>query len=374
MNNEYQSKGPIAWAERGWLPDVLVRWGIRRLLKTRLEQELGDDCEDRHERQQRFLAAMQDSPVAIVPQKANEQHYEIPARFYELVLGKHRKYSGCFWPTGTRTLDDAEAAMLKLTCKRAELADGQDILELGCGWGSLTLWMAEHFPNSTITAVSNSTSQGAFIREQCRARGLSNVTVITADMNVFSPEGKFDRVVSVEMFEHMRNLGLLLERIASWLRDDGKLFVHIFTHTTCTYPFETTGRDDWMGTYFFSGGMMPSDHLLLYMQDSVRLDRHWCVNGQHYERTANAWLANMTDRKSEVFDVLQATYGPDEARRWYHRWRIFFMACAELWGYRNGNEWHVGHYLMSPRRSRAGEANRQTSSLSNQGDLSCASA
>ncbi len=353
MNNEYQSKGPIAWAERGWLPDVLVRWGIRRMLKTRLQQELGSDCEDRHERQQRFLASMQTNPVAIVPEKANEQHYEIPARFYELVLGTHRKYSSCHWPTGIRTLDDAEAAMLKLTCERAEITDGQDILELGCGWGSLTLWMARHFPNSSITAVSNSASQGAFIRQQCQQRGLGNVTVITADMNTFAPDGTFDRVVSVEMFEHMRNLSELLERIASWLRDDGKLFVHIFTHTSCTYPFETSGRDDWMGTYFFSGGMMPSDHLLLYMQDAVRLDRHWCVNGQHYEKTANAWLANITEREAEVLDVLRETYGSSEAKRWYHRWRIFFMACAELWGFKHGNEWRVGHYLMSPRKTRS---------------------
>ncbi len=351
MKSDYKSYGPTALAERGWIPEFLIRWGIRRLLSARLQKELGADCEERHESQQRFLESMHDSPVAIVPEKANEQHYEIPAAFFELVLGRHRKYSCCQWTDQTHSLDDAEAAMLSLTCERAELKDGQSILELGCGWGSLTLWMARQYPNARITAISNSASQGSFIRNQCEQSGFNNVRVMTADMNAFKPDGVFDRVISVEMFEHMRNLSALLRRIDGWLTEEGKLFVHIFTHQSCSYPFETTGKDDWMGRYFFSGGMMPSDHLLLYLQDTLKLDRHWCVNGKHYEKTANAWLNNMNSRRSEILPVLQQTYGVADAERWYHRWRMFFMACAELWGYRDGNEWRVGHYLMSRRVS-----------------------
>ncbi len=349
MNGEYKSAGLTAIAERGWLPDFIIRRGIRRLLTARLRSEMGEDCEERHESQQRFLESMGRSPVAIVPQKANEQHYEIPAKFFELVLGRHRKYSCCYWPEDVRSLDEAEAAMLALTCDRAELADGQSILELGCGWGSLTLWMATHYPNAAITAISNSASQGAFIGAECKRLGLNNVEIITADMNTFVPTGQFDRVVSVEMFEHMRNLSTLLHRINGWLAEGGKLFVHIFTHQLCSYPFETTGKDDWMGRYFFSGGMMPSDHLLLYLQDVLKLDRHWCVSGRHYQKTANAWLANMTSRRDEIMPILRETYGKADAECWFNRWRIFFMACAELWGFHEGNEWRVGHYLMSRR-------------------------
>jgi len=300
----------IELCERGLIPDPLTRLGIRRLCTQRLRDEGAFDLDQADRRFRDLLGGLRQSPIAIETAAANEQHYEVPTRFFQLCLGSRLKYSSCYYPRGDETLDQAEEAMLALYAERAELANGQDILELGCGWGSLTLWMAARYPGARITAVSNSNSQREHIESVCRERGYGNVRVITRDVNRLELEtARFDRCVSIEMFEHMRNYDTLFARIASWLKPGGKLFVHIFCHRSLMYPFETEGDGNWMGRYFFTGGLMPSADTLLHFQQHLAIEQRWLLPGTHYEKTANHWLANQDRNRDEVLAVTHPAYG-----------------------------------------------------------------
>ena len=332
--------------EKNLLPDALIRFGIRQRLGQTLRDKRPQHIEDRQAALNAHIESLKNSPVAIETDAANEQHYEMPTRFFQLCLGKHLKYSSGWWSDDCKSLDDAEAAMLQLTCERAELQDGQRILELGCGWGSLSLWMAAHYPSAQITSVSNSRTQKEFIDAEAAKRGLKNLAVRTANMIRYEGEGAaaFDRIVSVEMFEHMKNYRELLRRVASWLKPQGKLFVHIFTHRDIAYHYEAKNENEWLARYFFTGGQMPSHDLLLHFQEDLRIEQQWAVSGAHYEKTSNAWLANMDAHRAEIMPLLTQTYGAADAVKWWARWRVFYMACAELWGYRGGDEWIVSHY------------------------------
>lgn len=336
----------IDLAEKSLLPDWLIRIGIRRLLNKRLKGIQADSEEEHESFERELIEELSRSALALDTDAANSQHYEVPAEFFYRVLGPRLKYSCCLYAEDDATLGQAEDAMLKLTCQRAELTNGQQILELGCGWGSLTLWMAEQYPGSHITAVSNSSSQREFILKRAQERGLSNVDVITADMRTFSIDKKFDRIVSVEMFEHMRNYAMLLNRISSWLNERGKLFVHIFCHRSSTYLFETEGDENWMGRHFFTGGMMPSISLLSRFADDLVVEDQWEVNGEHYWRTSEDWLRNLDRDRRGIESLFAQSMSSRKATIVTQRWRMFFLACAELFRYNEGKEWFVGHYRL----------------------------
>jgi len=341
--------------EKDLLPDWLVRIGIRRLLAQRIRNELV--AGDPQGRLEAYVRDLKCRPLAEDTGAANAEHYEVPTAFFRRCLGRRLKYSGCYYPQGTESLDQAEEAMLALYVERGRIADGQEILELGCGWGSLSLYLAERFPNSRITGVSNSRTQKEFIDSEAEKRGLGNLTILTRDMNAFDIDaGRFDRVVSIEMFEHMKNYEALMAGIARWLKPGGLLFVHIFTHRKLAYHFVARDRTDWMARHFFTGGQMPSHELLTRFQDRLSLVSDWAVNGTHYQRTAEAWLSNMDAHRGEIMPLFRDTYGEKNAVKWWAYWRIFYMSCAELWGYRRGEEWIVSHYLFRKAEDHSSES------------------
>jgi len=339
----------IHWVEQGLVPDGAVRLGIRRLLRQRLTELHTGDPEAGARITETFLRNLTAAPLAPLPEKANEQHYELPPAFFSAVLGAHRKYSCCWWPEGVNTLDQAEAAALAKTCERAGLSDGQRILELGCGWGSLSLWMAERYPNARITAISNSHSQRAYITGEAAARGLANLEVLTQDFNGFDTAERFDRIVSVEMFEHLRNWPRAFANVARWLAPGGRFFMHVFAHREAPYAFEPRDASDWMSEHFFSGGMMPSDDLALRCQEDLRVVQRWRWDGRHYARTSAAWLARMDGQREQLMPLFNEVYGEAEAATWWMRWRLFFLSVEELFAYADGGQWWVSHYLFEAR-------------------------
>jgi len=339
----------IDLAEAGWIPDGAIRLGIRRMLRERLREVTAEGCEGRTQRKAALIEQLAAGPIAVSPEAANEQHYEVEPGFFEQVLGPHLKYSCGWWGPGVRDLAGAEEAMLRLTARRAGLRDGMRVLDLGCGWGSFGLWAAERLPGSRVLAVSNSKLQREWIAGRAARRGLRNLEVRTADVNDFDPEERFDRVVSVEMFEHVRNHDLLLARIAGWLRPGGRLFVHHFCHREAAYPYEDRGDGDWMARHFFSGGLMPSEDWLLHFPAHLGVERRWTVSGRHYRETCEAWLRNLDTRRGTVAPALERTYGSEGVELWRRRWRLFFLACAELFGFRGGEEWRVAHLRLAPR-------------------------
>jgi cyclopropane-fatty-acyl-phospholipid synthase len=335
-----------SFLEKDKIPDAIIRAGIRKLLRQRLREEKQVNTELQQAHLMQLIDELRNSPIAVNTADANKQHYELPTEFYQYCLGKHLKYSSGYWNNGVTDIDVSEKDMLQLTCERAELINGQEVLELGCGWGSLSLYMSAHYQQSNFTVVSNSRTQKRYIDDQAQQRNITNISVITADMNTFEIDKKFDRVVSVEMFEHMRNYEKLMKKISSFLNVDGKLFVHIFTHKEYSYKFEKNDETDWMSEYFFTGGIMPGDNLLLYFIGDFLVEKHWHISGLHYSKTSEAWLKNMDARKKEIMPLFAQTYGKDKALKWWVYWRIFFMACAELWKYNKGAEWMVSHYLF----------------------------
>lgn len=338
--------------ERNAAPDWLTRIGIRKLLGERLVEESSATVEEEMRRKMAMIKCLKDEEIAIEQEKANEQHYELPTEFFLLTLGKRRKYSSCYYESPDASLDAAEESMLRMYCQRAGLKDGMSVLDLGCGWGSLSLYVAENYPNCKVTGLSNSWTQREFIEGEARRNGYKNLSIVTGDITKITRlqgnTSSFDLIMSIEMFEHMKNYGALLNKISKWMKKDGRLFVHIFCHNKYIYNFETEGPSNWMGRYFFTGGTMGSDDILGYFQEDVKLIERWRVDGRHYAQTSEHWLQNFDKNIEEIRGILRSTYGT-EATKWEAYWRTFYLAVAELFGYNNGQEWYVAHYLFEKR-------------------------
>lgn len=347
MSEEAEWWEPLV--DHGWLPQFILRRAIRQQLQSRLREISQKPMEELHADKMAFVARLKERPIAIHTDKANEQHYEVETGLYRLTLGKRLKYSSCLYPTGRETLDEAEELMLASYVTKADVREGQAILDLGCGWGSVTLYLAQRFPTSRITAFSNSATQKIYIDGQAKEQGLSNLTVVTGDVATWDgfDRGAFDRVISVEMFEHMKNYAHLLQKVSRWLRPGGKLFVHVFCHRQHAYDFKP--GDGWMSRYFFTGGTMPSSDLFLYFASrELVVEGHWLLSGTHYAQTCETWLSRLTQQQEEALQHLRRMYGDEaEARRWYYRWRLFYLSCAELFAWQGGSEWCVAHFLFS---------------------------
>ncbi len=334
----------LSFTERTNLPDPVTQAGITFLVS----RSKRDRARQPETLTAEFARNMSAYPIALNTDAANRQHYEVPAAFFAKSLGARRKYSCCYYESDDTPLDVAEEKALTMTCGYADLQDGQSILELGCGWGSLTLWMAEKYPGSHITAVSNSQSQRDYILSRAKAADLTNVDVITADMNIFETNQRFDRIVSIEMFEHMANWRPLFEKALKWLQPDGRMYIHIFSHRTAPYRFDIGDKSDWIAQHFFTGGIMPSHYLMFEFSDLFEVERDWRWSGIHYARTARDWLNNYDNNSAEIDPILQTVYGP-EAQIWKRRWRLFYLATRGLFGHSDGQEWGISHYRLKPR-------------------------
>ncbi|MFP4372569.1 MAG: SAM-dependent methyltransferase [Halanaerobium sp.] len=343
---------------RGTVPDFLLRRGIRRLIKKRIKKQNKLSVEERFEYLNNFIAQLKKQPIAVETEAANEQHYELPPQFFEKILGRNLKYSCCYWSDDLnykklkkqsdlqQRLDRAEDEMLELTVKRAQIKNGQNILELGCGWGSLSFYLAKKFPDSRIISISNSSLQIDYINKLAAQNKIDNLRAVKADINNFKTEAQFERVLSVEMFEHMRNYQKLLQKISGFLTAEGKLFVHIFSHQNYPFTYQDSKKTDWMARYFFSGGTMPSQDLLHYFSGNLKLQKQWAVSGSHYQKTLEAWLQIMDQKKEEIYPILESTYGQEQAEKWWNYWRLFFISSAEFFGYNDGDDWFISHYLF----------------------------
>lgn len=365
MTKDEQPQFYEKFIDAGYLPDFVLREGVRYLLSQRCKFTDTTDNEILMKEKMAFIDEIKNAPIAVHTDKANEQHYEVPTDFMQLCLGPRMKYSCCYFPEGVEDLATAEEAMMELYIERAGIKEGQAILDMGCGWGSLSLFLAERFPKAQITGVSNSATQRESIMAKATSKGFKNLNIITCDINTFDPQLKFDRVVSIEMLEHVKNYPLIFKNINSWLKDDGLFFTHVFSHKSLPYHFKTEEGNSWMARYFFTGklrfqiflinllgGTMPSNDLFLYFQDDLSIVKHWVVDGKHYGKTSKCWLELIDKNKTEALEILSKAYGGEkEGFTWFNRWRLFYLTVEEFFNYRNGNEWQVSHYLFKKKRN-----------------------